>query len=356
MNIREIKINSYDKKIYDANMKHWDNIIKPLNSMGKFEPLIARIGAIQGSLCPNVKKRILLVYAADNGIVDERVTQSDQSVTATCTEGIAAMEHSVSVMARATSTDIKVVDVGVNYDFNNARILDKKLRHGSRNFAKEPALTEEELTQAIITGIELVKCLKAEGYEIIAVGEMGIGNTTTSTAVACALLKKPAKELTGRGAGLDNNSLLHKAEVIQSAIDKYSLYDSDVMKILMTVGGYDIAAMVGTYIGGAIYGIPVVMDGMISAVALLAAERICMGVCEYAIPSHMSKEPTMKYITDELGIEPVIDANMALGEGTGAVLMMQLLDTANEVFLHASVFEEKRMTPYEHFENVVKND
>lgn len=345
----DITIRPIDNQIYQQNIRHWDNIIKPLNSMGKFEPIIARIGAIQGTTTPAVKKRAVIVYASDNGIVEEGVTQSDQSVTATCTEGIAAMEHSVSVMAAASGTDIRVVDVGVNFDFENENIINKKLRKGSRNFAKEPALTQEEVLSAINTGIELVGELRNEGYSIIGVGEMGIGNTTTATAVACALLRREATELTGRGAGLNDAGLEKKVKVIEKALKAYSLYDRDVCTILSAVGGYDIAAMAGTYIGGAVYGIPVVMDGVIAAVAALASERLVPGVKDYIIPSHMSREPAMRLIMAELGLASVIDADMALGEGTGAVLMMQLIDTVNEVFLHGAVFEEKQMMPYEHF-------
>lgn len=365
------QINKPDEVILNESRAKWDSIAKPLNSLGRFEDAINRIAAIAGTTDLSLDKVILYVFAADNGVVDEGISQAGQEVTAICAKGIAAGRHSVAVMAKKAGVDVQVVDIGVNADMSgmydvhseadvsgsvrveddhlcDGYILNRKIRMGTRNFAVKEAMTEEEAMAAMETGFELVETAKAKGYELVCIGEMGIGNTTTSTAIACSLLGLQAEDITGRGAGLDSEGLAIKKQVIQSAIDNYGLYGSNPLTVLKTVGGFDIAAMAGVYIGGAAYGMPIVMDGVISAVAALVAERLVPGVKEYIIPSHMSGEPAMIRITEELNLAPVIEGNMSLGEGTGAVLMVELINNIVQVYNHAARFDERDITPYEH--------
>ena len=208
-------------------------------------------------------------------------------------------------------------------------------------------MTEEETICAIAIGIDIAFQCKNKGYQILATGELGIGNTTTSSAVATALLKSDVQKVTGRGAGLNDAKFLHKQKVIEEAIQKYALYHADALTILRTVGGFDIAGLVGLCIGGAICNLPIVLDGVISMVAALLAERLVPGTKAYYIPSHKGKEPAIGMIAKELELEPVIDGNLALGEGTGAVMMFSLLDMALSIYQGRITFDEIEIEQYE---------
>ena len=220
---------------------------------------------------------------------------------------------------------------------------------GTRNFAKEPAMTRAETLEAIAAGIEIVRGCKADGCRIIATGEMGIGNTTTSAAMVAAMLRCDVATVTGRGAGLNDSGLEKKIRVIESAIEKYDLYNKDTFEILMTVGGLDIAGLVGVCIGGALYHIPVVLDGVISMVSALAAGRLLPGVTDFIIPSHEGREPAVALLCEALSVRPVIRASLALGEGTGAVMMFALLDMALSVYKGRTTFDDISVSQYERY-------
>lgn len=341
-----IKIEPVNEELYKEIKANWDSVAKPLDSMGVFETFLSRIGAIQGEIHLKLAKSRIIVMCADNGIVEEGVSQSDQSITALCAENIAAYKSCLGIMAKREGTDILAVDMGMNTERKIPGVLNKKLRMGSRNFHKEPAMTKEEVLCAMQTGLELVGESKREGFLLLGTGEMGIGNTTTSSAVAAALLREKSEKVTGRGAGLNDAQFLHKKQIIAEAIDKYDLVNKTVLEVLCTVGGYDIAALAGMCIGGAVYHVPIVLDGFISMVAALVACRLVPEVADFVIPSHSSKEPAVMKIREELSLMPVIDAKMALGEGTGAVLMISLLKTANEVYENSSSFENYGMEQY----------
>lgn len=344
-----IKINKPSKEAYEKAKKRWDSIAKPLDGMGRFEEIISGIAAIQNTTDVSIDKKCVLVMCADNGIVAENISQSGQEVTAVCAKKMAEGTTSVCRMAQKIGADIIPVDIGIVSEVNQKGVLQKNVRRGTRNFALEPAMTAEECRKAINTGIALVKEYAQKGYNMIATGEMGIGNTTTSSAVAAALTGLEVSEVTGRGAGLDDDRLRNKIAVIEKAIDKYSLRSADAMKILQCVGGLDIAGLVGVCIGGAEAGVPIVLDGIIADVAALTAERIAPGVKDYLIPSHIGKEPAAIHLNRLLGFEPVIHANMALGEGTGAVVMMGMLDIAMTVYDSCELFDDIAVDQYERF-------
>ena len=213
--------------------------------------------------------------------------------------------------------------------------------------SQEPAMTPEQAKQAILTGIQLVEERKKEGYRIIATGEAGIGNTTTSSAILSVLLDVPVEQVTGRGSGLTDEGLLRKQNAIKRAIEVNQPDASDVLDVLSKVGGFDIAGMVGAFLGGALYHVPIIMDGFISGVAALCAVRLCPFVKGYIIPSHISAEPAGQMLMQALGFEPVIHANMRLGEGTGAVALMPLLDMALSVYRNAASFDDINVEAYE---------
>lgn len=340
-----------DKDIYQRILDNWDHVAKPLDGLGRFEALTAQIGAIQGTDKIDISRKAVIIMCADNGIVEEGISQSGQDVTLAVAKNMAVKKSSVGKMAASINADTIPVDIGINHPRNMPGVLDRKIRCGTRNFKKEPAMTQEEAIQAIFTGIRIVSDCKEKGYQILATGEMGIGNTTTSSAVVTALLGCEAKDVTGRGAGLSDEKLIHKQNIIAEAIEKYELKKADALRILETVGGLDLAGLAGVCIGGALFHMPIVLDGVISMASALLAERITPGTKAYLIPSHKGKEPAIEKLAKELDLEPVIDGNMALGEGTGAVMMFSLLDIALSVYQDRTTFSDIKIEQYERFQD-----
>ena len=349
--LEKLTVKAPDENIRKKVLSNLDYVAKPLDGLGKFEALTAQIGAIQRTEKIDISRKAVIIMCADNGIVAEGISQSGQEVTLAVVKKMAEKQTSVGKMAETIRVDTIPVDIGVNHKSKIPGVLDKRICPGTRNFRNEPAMTEKEAIKAIFTGIEMVSDCKEKGYKILATGEMGIGNTTTSSAVAAALLDCEVAEVTGRGAGLSDEKLIHKQKIITEAIDKYDLKNADALRILETVGGFDIAGLAGVCIGGALYHVPIVLDGVISMVAALLAERIVPGTKNYLIPSHKGKEPAMGRLAKELNVEPVIDAKMALGEGTGAVMMFSLLDIALSVYQDKTTFSDMNIEQYERFSN-----
>lgn len=344
-----LELDKPDCKIYKKVLENWDSIAKPLDGMGRFETITAQIGAILGTDEIDLSKKAVIIMCADNGIVEEGVTQSGQNVTAAVAAQMGKGASSVGKMAAKVGADTIPVDIGINGKEQIAGVLNRKIRCGTRNFTKEPAMTREEVVKAIFTGMEIVSDCKKKGYHILATGEMGIGNTTTSGAVAAALLKCETDEVTGRGAGLCDEKLQRKKQIIAEAVKKYKLYEANPLTVLETVGGLDIAGLVGVCIGGGIFHIPIVLDGVISMVAALLSERIAQGTIWYLIPSHKGKEPAVEKLMKELKLDPVIDGRMALGEGTGAVMMLSLLEMALCVYRKRTLFSDIKVEQYERY-------
>ena len=345
----EFKIDIPDKKIEQEIKANWDRVAKPLDGLGEFEGLLARIGAILGSPEIDIGKKAVIVMCADNGVVAEGVSQSGQEITAAVTENLGKRNTSVCKMAKAVGADIFPVDIGVNTDRTFPGVISRKVKKGTNDFLLEPAMSEEEAMQAVRVGMELVKECKEAGYTLLGTGEMGIGNTTTSAAMAAVLLSVSPEIVVGRGAGLSDEGLAKKRQVIAEALEKYQLRENEPMRILSSVGGLDIAGLCGVFLGGAKYHMPIVVDGVISAVAALTAERLCPGTKEFIIPSHKGKEPASELLMRELGLYPVIDAGLALGEGTGAVMMFSLLDMAMTLYETGATFDDFEIEEYHRF-------
>ena len=352
-----IRIDPFNQERYNEIRSRWDGVAKPLDSLGRFEDITARIGAVHDSDDLDIKKRAVIIMCADNGVVEEGISQSGQDVTAAVAGWMGKGKSSVCRMAKTCKADTIAVDVGINMDGTPKGVLDRKVMKGTRNFAHEPAMTEDECMQAIDAGIDIVGECSTRGYKLLATGEMGIGNTTTSSALAAALLGLEAADVTGRGAGLSNSGLSKKIRVIQDALDRYCPEDDvDIRspeyasQMLACVGGLDIAGLAGVFIGGALFHIPVIIDGFISSVAALVAERLAPGTRNYMIASHIGSEPGMKYILDELGLKAIIDGNLSLGEGTGAVLLMPLLDTVLSLYTDGLEFRETTVEQYHRFD------
>ena len=331
----------------DMAVRRWNSIAKPLNSLGLLEKTITQIAGITGNHDIDISKRCAVILCADNGVVAEGISQVGSEITALVAQSLAASQTSVTVMAKAAKADVIPVDIGIAADISVEGLRSKKIAYGTQNMLHTPAMTKEQTLQAIQVGIDLVAQLKQEGYRLIATGEMGIGNTTTSSAIASVLLKSPVEKVTGKGAGLSSDGLRHKIDVIAQTIKKHNPNCNDPIDVLSKVGGLDIAGMTGLFLGGAIHRVPVVIDGFVSGAAALLAVNICPKVQPYLIPSHVSKEPAAAMILEALRLKPLINCELCLGEGTGAVAVFPLLEMAADIYQTMSTFEQFDMEPYQ---------
>ena len=318
-------------------------LAKPPGSLGRLEDLSVQLAGITGRVHNKMGRTHLLVFAADNGVVAEGVSSAPQSVTLMQTVNLTRGKTGASVLAKHFGSGITVCDVGVNADIKEKAVLNRKIAYGTQNIASGPAMTRQQAVTAILTGAKLAAETDADA---LGVGEMGIGNTTTSSAVTAALLQCEAEEVTGRGAGLTDQGLTRKQQVVRTALETYDLWHADAFTVLQTVGGLDIAGLTGMCIGGALWHVPIVLDGVISMAAALVAERLFPGVREYLLPSHLGKEPAAVKLADALQLSPVIHAGMALGEGTGAVMMFTLLDMAMCIYGQSATFSEIKVEQY----------
>lgn len=330
-------IETPDEKAMDEVKCYWDSLAKPVGSLGLGEQLITRIAGIQRTKNYHIDKKALVVFCADNGVLEEGVASSPQEITAFMAGNFLKGKTAVAIMCKKCGVDIFPIDVGMATDVFG--VDNRKTSYGTKNIAKEPAMTYEEAVRAILTGAELAKQKKEEGYDILLAGEMGIGNTTTTTAVLCALLGKEAKDIAGRGAGLDDKGLGRKIDAINKALEVNKPDPSDAIDVVSKVGGFDIAAMAGFYLGAAANRLPVILDGVIASAAAVVATGLCPLCADYILESHMSKEAGMQYAMETLGKNPVLNAGFRLGEGTGAVAMVPFIELMDSVYKNLPVLE-----------------
>ena len=365
------KIKPLDKNRMEEKEKELNSLLKTPKGLGKLEELAIRLEGIDKNYKPD--KKMVLVMAADNGVEQEKVSKSKRVITQYVVEAMLNGKSSINALGMVYNADVKVVDLGIDKSsdiknkINFKGIIDKKIMEfGTNNISKEAAMTYEQAVKAIETGIEMVDEFVKDGYNLFATGEMGIGNTTTSSVILKVLTDLPIDEIVGYGSGIDDKTLEHKKNVIKKAIQVNGLLDffeksknaegkknirkeqgnmdfenkinfenfkteesqKSIINVLAKVGGLDIAGMAGTYLGCAKNRVPVVIDGFISAVSALIAYKICPVSREFMIASHLSEEPGMKYIMKELNLEPMLFMNMKLGEGTGAVMMFPVIEGA----------------------------
>lgn len=340
------QIGPLDEISMKESQKHWNEIAHPLHSLGKLEDIIIQMAGIFRTKDILHLKKALVIMCADNGVVAEGVTQTGQDVTAIVSENFLKENATAAIFCKETKTDIFPIDIGIARDTS---IIDKKIAYGTKNMVKEPAMSREEALLAINTGIDFVKELKEKGYQVIATGEMGIGNTTTSSAVCSVLLQKDPKEMTGRGAGLSDEGLIKKINAIEKAIKLHKLDKTDPIDVLAKVGGFDLCGLCGVFLGGAKYRIPIVIDGFISSTAALCAKRLHPLTKDYMIASHVSKEPAAKMVLEALGLSAILHADMSLGEGTGAVAVFPFFDLSLAVYQSMSTFLDNQIQDYEEF-------
>ncbi len=340
-------IKPLDMAVYRKCIEKWNAIAKPIHGLGKLEDIICQVGAVRRDVAAPIKNKCAIIFCADNGVVEEGVSQTDESVTSIVAANLANGISTVNIMGRCAGVTVIPVDMGMKTGVVHEKIHNKCIRRGTDNIARGPAMTEEECIQAVLYGIEMAEYAKKQGFDLIASGEMGIGNTTTSSAIASVILGMPAATVTGTGAGLSEKGLQRKIQVVEQAI-RVNRPDCHLpLDILSKLGGFDIAGMTGLFLGGAYYGIPVVIDGVISLVAANLAKMLCEYSADYMICSHGSREPACKGLFLKLKKEPVIMADMALGEGTGAVSLFPLLDMAKQIYDRNITFSDIHMEAYQ---------
>lgn len=342
---RLIQIQPVSEEARQLCERKWNLVAKPLGSLGQLESMIIRCAGIARTALPELGKKCVLVFCADNGVVANGVAQSDYKVTTSIAESMVRHTTSVCTMAKTAGADTFPIDIGMRETVPS--MIDRKLMNGTRDFTVDTAMDRETAVRALEVGINMVAERVQEGYQVIATGEAGIGNTTTSSAVTSVLLDMPVETVTGRGSGLSNAGLQRKIDTIRKGIELHRPDASDPIDVLSKVGGLDIAGMAGAFLGGAIYGVPVIADGLISMVAALIAVRLNPLVKDYILPSHLTEEPAGIALCRELDVQPIINAGMRLGEGTGAVALMPLLDMANAVYRHAASFEDISVEAYQ---------
>jgi len=340
------RIEPLDETALKAARDKWNAVAKPIGSLGQLELMVEKIAGLTGSIDVDISKRAVMVLCADNGVVAQGVTQSEPEITTVIAGSVARGISSVCRMAQTVGADAVSVDMGMMTPSDVPGVIDRSIARGTGDISLGPAMSREQALTAIKTGVDLVAQMKADGYQILATGEMGIGNTTTSSAMAAAFLGLPVETVTGRGAGLSNAGLARKCAAIERALAVNEPDANDALDVLSKLGGFDIAGLVGLFIGGAVHRVPIVIDGFISALAAYTAARLCPTCTCAMLPSHVSAEPAARMLFDELGIEPIIHAGLRLGEGTGAVLLFPLLDAALALY-NGTTFDDTGIEAYE---------
>ena len=324
--------------------KRWDAVAKPLRSLGRLENLIVQIADIQDTPGVRIDRRCALVFCGDHGVVRQGVSQSGSEVTALVAKSIVEGTANINLMAGAARADVFAVDMGMLTSVPGA--VDRRAGAGTADMTEGPAMSRAQAKHAVQAGIDLIGEMKDRGYQIAVIGEMGIGNTTAAAAMAAVLLDLPPETVAGRGAGLSDAGLERKIAAIQKAIRVNRPDRDDPIDVLAKVGGFEIAGMAGAFLGGARHGMPVVIDGIICAAAALTAARITPGARQYMLPSHAGRGPLAKALTEALDMHPAIDADLALGEGTGGMLLLPLLDMALRVYHGPHTFRDLGMEAY----------
>lgn len=374
------KIDGPDITAMDAAMARQDSLAKPPGSLGGLEDISIKMAGITGSVFNEIKRSCVAVFCADNGVAEEGVSSAPQSVTMAQTVNFARRLTGVGVLAESFGSELLIVDMGVKhpipaelYDkvplWNTRRIIDRRIRPGTDNLAKGSAMSREEAIRCIRTGIEMAETVKMAGYDIFGVGEMGIGNTTTSAAVLSAVTGKDSDETCGKGGGINDKSFLRKKEIIDEVTASWRAkggllemaeVGSDaavagMVDILTGMGGFDICAMTGAFIGAAANKVPVVIDGYISVVAALAAYVMAPKSVNYMFASHKSWEKGYELAVEELGLKPFLELGMRLGEGSGCPIAFEVIKGACDVMRNMATFEEAEIND-EYLDEIRKGD
>lgn len=321
-----------------------DDLTKPIDSLGVLEELILRLSAMTERIIPSFQSPQALIFAADHGISREGVSAYDNEVTEQMVVNMCMGSAVSSVLARAQNVSLRVVDVGITSRVRHPDVWVRKVAFGTKNFAVEPAMTLEQAQEAVRIGIETVKTCFQDGADLFVIGEMGIGNTTSSTAMLSAFLQLPAETLVGSGTGISAEKRRLKSKIIDAAIQLHAPNPEDAWDVLVKLGGFEIGAMAGAYLTCAHHRIPVILDGVITTAAALFASRLNPAVKNYLVASHLSSEPGHRYALDALGLEPLVQWGMHLGEGSGALTVLPVILNACKVMAETATFEDARVS------------
>lgn len=333
-------IKPLDLVAVEAAKRRVDSLAKPLGSLGTLEEIAIKLAGITGELYNKVDKKCVIIMSSDNGVVEEGVASAPQYVTLEQTKNFIKGKTGVAAISKANNTELMVIDVGINSNEKIYGVLDRKINKGTKNIFKEEAMTYDEAKKAINIGIEAVAKAKNDNYDIIGVGEMGIGNTTTSAAVLMVLTGCDLEDVVGKGAGITKEAFEKKKLVVKTAVYDKSIDKNDPVDVVSKVGGYDIAAMAGVFLGAAFYRVPVVIDGFISAVAALVATKINPLVKDFCISSHKSEEIGYNIAIKELNLNPMLNLGMRLGEGSGCPIAFSIVEFAISMMNNMATFEE----------------
>jgi nicotinate-nucleotide--dimethylbenzimidazole phosphoribosyltransferase len=323
---------------------HLDNLTKPRGSLGRLEDIAARLIAIRKGDSGRPLNKAAYVFAADHGIVAEGVSAYPKEVTRQMVLNFLQEGAAINVLARLHHAELTIVDVGVDADFGDRPgLVQRKVRSGTRNMLHEPAMTEDEMLQALQTGLELATAAQGKRQTLIAVGEMGIGNTTSASVITAVLTRQPPAVVTGKGTGLEKRAHEHKVRVVDAVIQRHfgkepQISDAHPLEVLRRVGGFEVAAMVGLVLGAARFQIPVITDGFISTAAAALAYAVAPRVKGYLFAGHCSQEPGHLFLLEYLGLRPILTLDMRLGEGTGAVLAMPVIESALRLYTEMATF------------------
>ena len=335
-----------DAAAMQAAKAHWDSIAKPLGSFGILEDMVTKLAGIQGTPEPDITRRTAVILCGDHGVTAQGVSQSSSDVTAVCARAIAEGRSNVNSLAQVYGAEVIAVDMGMRSDIDCEKLLKRRIAAGTEDFSVQPAMTRAQAEQAIRTGIDLAVQAKQQGAQILLTGEMGIGNTTSASAIAAVLLGKDPAEVTGRGAGLSDAALQRKIAVIRQALALHSPDPADPVGLLAAVGGFEVAGMTGLFLGGAVCRMPVVIDGVISAAAAAIACQMEPLTAGFLLPSHSSDEPAGEGLLRLMGLKAPIHAGLRLGEGTGAMLLLPLLDGTLSLYRTAHTFAGEQLAQY----------
>ena len=340
------QIEPLSKTWLDMAWERIDNLTKPRGSLGRLEEMAARVVAIREEERPSLSGKEIFVFAGDHGVALDGVSAYPQEVTGLMVKNFLAGGAAINVLARCAGARVSVIDIGMKEDLQDAvGLIKKNVKRGTANIAREPAMTRQEAEKAIDVGIEMADRACSNGIVMIASGEMGIGNTTPSSAVFSALLPADVIDVTGKGTGLDENGLKHKVDVIKKALKNNQAYTHDPISTLASVGGLEIAAICGLCLGGAALRMIVVVDGFISSAGALVAMRLNPTVKDYLFFSHQSFEKGHRAFFEKEGLRPILDLDLRLGEGTGAALAMQLIQDSVRIYNEMATFEEVGIKP-----------
>lgn len=343
MSLQEVinRIQPPDRRLLAQAQARLDRLTKPLGSLGRLEELAAQYVMITGEMKPNVPRGVVFTFAADHGVTREGVSAYPREVTPQMVLNFLRGGAGVNVLARHAGVEVRVVDIGVAHDFGVVPgLIHLKVMRGTKNFLVEPAMSPAQAEQAVLVGIELATEAVQQGVGLIGTGDMGIGNTTASAAITAVMTGRPVAEVTGRGTGIDDAAHARKVLVIQQALELHRLDRADALDVLAKVGGLEIGGLAGLILGSAASRVPVVLDGFIAGAAALIAVELQPLCREYLIASHRSVERGHQAILDHLGLKPLLDLDLRLGEGTGACLGMSLVSAAIKILTEMTTFDE----------------